>query len=387
MAIRHLQDLNEVLHENIKNLKENEQIDFKRQWYEHNELMLHDILCFANTLHNYECFIIIGIDDNGELFGVNGDPNRKKQVKVIDYVASINFAGDCRPNIAVDTLKIEDKEVDVITIFNSFYVPFYVRKKKGSYEKIKEEFIYTRTGDRNSSISRNSDYKEIEALWGKRFLLKMPAMDQIRNRLGNQFEWMEKEGGYYNIYKPEFQICINYPDVDHSESLNRGEFYVFSQTNSQFQYGTLELKYNHTVLQSIQVVLLDGGRFRTATPKWEFLDEPMPNLTKPLYAYKYFLEDSVEFQLQRFLFNSRDSEEVIAKRKLDRVILYFKNGKEQQEFNSFILKNKMIMQELLEAEEESFNWLDSNEISIGDKIKLRTGLALNKALAMFRLEA
>jgi len=59
----------------IKNLLmgeyEGDYWDFKQKWHKHNERLLHDIICFVNTGHDRDCYIIIGISDTGEVIGLN----------------------------------------------------------------------------------------------------------------------------------------------------------------------------------------------------------------------------------------------------------------------------------------------------------------------------
>ena len=45
---------------------ENDRWDFKLQWYKTNDRnsMLLDIINMVNTPHHYDCYIIIGIDDD-----------------------------------------------------------------------------------------------------------------------------------------------------------------------------------------------------------------------------------------------------------------------------------------------------------------------------------
>ncbi|WP_279511028.1 RNA-binding domain-containing protein [Macrococcoides canis] len=37
---------------------------------------MHDIICLANTLENREAYLIIGVDDNGNLVGFKDDSFR-----------------------------------------------------------------------------------------------------------------------------------------------------------------------------------------------------------------------------------------------------------------------------------------------------------------------
>lgn len=57
--------------------------DFKQEWHKDNERLLHDILCFANTVHDRDCYIIIGVSDAGEIIGLN-EQNRVKQAGIGD---------------------------------------------------------------------------------------------------------------------------------------------------------------------------------------------------------------------------------------------------------------------------------------------------------------
>lgn len=151
----------------IKNLilskSEGEFWDFKQEWHRDNERLLHDILCFANTVHEKDCYIIIGVSDNGDIVGIN-DENRREQSSIIDLLANTVFAGDNTPRIQIDTINIEHKKVDILTIFNSNNVPYYLKSKSKKYNSIKEGYIYTRVGDRNTPINQNATIQQIEML-------------------------------------------------------------------------------------------------------------------------------------------------------------------------------------------------------------------------------
>ena len=367
----------------IREKLETEQIDFKQEWYTDFERLLHDILCFSNTIHNYDSYIFIGVDDNGSIVGVNGDKNRRSQAQILDYIAKVLFAGDNVPLIAVETFEIEHKEIDVITIFNSFKVPFYLKKKNKFIHTLKEEFIYIRKGDRNTAIDKNANYYDIEALWEKRFYLTMPPLEQIKNSLNNRIEWTKSENGYYNVFRPEFQITIIY---DSDKNDYNGEFYVFTQPNSNYYYGELNILFNQTILATFQIVSLDGARYVTTIPDWEFIDKEEHRLDSFLYSFKYFLRDSLKYQIHEFLLDSSDSEEIIAKKRFDEVVLYFNDNDEKSKFTSYMLENLDLLENLLkEVEKHYFDIKSSEKLYVTDCLKkLHTGLALNNALDIFR---
>lgn len=133
------------LESKIKNLidrkSEGEYWDFKQEWHKDNERLLHDILCFANTVHDKDSYLIIGVSDTGEIVGV-GEENRRKQVDILDLLSNTVFAGDNIPEVRLDTIEIEGKEIDILTIFNSYTVPYYLKAKCKRYNNIREGIVY-----------------------------------------------------------------------------------------------------------------------------------------------------------------------------------------------------------------------------------------------------
>lgn len=189
----------------IQSGHEGEYWDFKQEWHKENDRLLHDIFCFANTVHNRDCHLIIDVSDDGKVIGV-GEENRIKQAGILDLLANTVFAGDNIPEIRVDTMRLEDKEIDVLTVMNSFNVPYYLKSKCKKHNNIKEGYIYSRIGDKNTPTNQNATIQQIEMLWKKRLGLTQPHLDQIVQRLENKIEWEQNENGYYNIYKPEFML-------------------------------------------------------------------------------------------------------------------------------------------------------------------------------------
>lgn len=367
----------------IKNLieskSEGDYWDFKQEWHKENERLLHDILCFVNTVHDRDCHLIIGVSDIGEIVGVN-EKNRMKQANILDLLSNTAFAGDNIPKVELNTIKIEDKEIDVITIFNSYAVPYYLKSKSKKYNNIKEGYIYTRVGDKNTPINQNASIHHVEMLWKKRLGLTQPPLMQIANRLENKLEWVQNEDAYYNIYKPEFKLVEDYED-----DYDRGEFYVYSQYNSKYIYKNLKIMYNETILKEFSLVVLDSGRYKTPIPQWGYVGYDKYGFNHK-FTYKYFLEDSIDYKLQSFFFDIEDSEEVYAKRRFDKVILYYKNEEEKSEFECYVEANQeMIKSYISEADKEYFEIDTDNDLEAKEcRHRLSIALALNKALSEFR---
>lgn len=139
--------------------------DYKQEWHEDNEKLIHDILCFSNTVHNEDCYLIFGVADSGEIIGLTAtSPNRKNQAQVLDLLSNTSFAGDCVPKISLQTIKVDDKDIDVLTVHNSFDVPFYLKSKAKRFHILIDGYVYSRIEDRNTPINQNSSIHQIELL-------------------------------------------------------------------------------------------------------------------------------------------------------------------------------------------------------------------------------
>ena len=82
--------------------------DFKKQWYEKKNDMLHDIICMANNLHNCTAYIIIGVDEKQgyAVVDVKNDPNRRNTQNMVDFLRDKKFAGGVRPLVHVEQLSL-----------------------------------------------------------------------------------------------------------------------------------------------------------------------------------------------------------------------------------------------------------------------------------------
>ncbi|WP_324825997.1 RNA-binding domain-containing protein [Sinanaerobacter sp. ZZT-01] len=358
--------------------------DYKQEWHSDNGKLLHDILCFANTVHNEDCYIIIGVTDNGEIIGLSEDsPNRKNQENILTLLHSTVFAGDLTPSISLETIKINDKEVDVLTIHNSFDVPYYLKFVSKRSNGLQFGYIYSRNGDRNTPITENSPMGQIELLWKKRLGLLNPPLQQIVSRLKNKTEWEKIEDTYYNIYNPDFKLVEEWDDEDRRHD-NR-PFYSYNQCNESTSFTTLKIMCRETVLKQFEIVTLDSGRYSTPAPEWGFIHDPI-HKTQSLFSYRYMLKGSIDFALQQFLYDEENQEEWMARYRFDEVVLYFDNKTDQENFHQTIECNPEIVNQYIEdAKLRSYPISSNNKLEIKDVTnKLITGFAFNRFLFDYR---
>ncbi len=175
----------------------------------------------ANNRPRRDSYIIFGIDNECfSVIGVENDVNRRNQQGITNILRNITFAGSVRPRIEMRTIYIDNHEVDVLIIKDSFDVPYYLEKEYQDkdvknndgkkYGKIVRAYhVYIRVVDNNTAIDKQADTNDIEFLWRKRFGIELPIMERLHILLSESdkwiFDWGNKKYCYHTNY-PEFQM-------------------------------------------------------------------------------------------------------------------------------------------------------------------------------------
>ncbi len=359
----------------IQKGKEGNSWDFKLEWHEKAEELLKDIICFANTIHDDDCYIIFGITDNLKIKGMRG--KRRKQADIINLIDGHDFAGSLRPKVSVDTIKIQGKKLDILTIFNSNMTPYYLKKNFGG---MYANCIYLRKEDTNTPDKSSADYYDIEKLWMKRFHLLGSKLDFIINNLDKN-DWKYVDEKYFYIKDPQYTI-----EFCDEEIVNEPDYYSYNMVNSTSYYGELYLCLQKTTLLKLNTVVLDGGRLEIIVPEVHYFYRDKFGLS-PKYLYKYYIEDSYNYKLLKFIRSFTDNEESnFAFKKLKEVILIFKSFDEKNSFDKYINSHiNTFKKELKNLSEKFYNIDCNNEQKKLNHIKdLNTGKALNKMLEQWR---
>ncbi|MCM2584211.1 MULTISPECIES: AlbA family DNA-binding domain-containing protein [Bacillus subtilis group] len=360
--------LNEEIKYLISLKKEGDYWDYKQEWHDDNERLIHDILCFVNTVHSKDCFLIIGVSDNGEIIGLNSS-QRKKQADIIDILRSCKFAGDNVPIVKLEKVTIEDKHLDVLIILNSEQVPFYLAETNKKHKKLIAGYIYSRIEDTNTPISKNTSVTYIEALWKKRFGIHLTGLERFSVLLNNPKDWVETEEGFYNIYNPDF-LLENGDYYSGSPA-----FYSYCMDNEHTSYESIVLKYNGTILKRYETAILDSGRYRIATPDWDFISCGIGSL-----SYKYYVVNNLKYKLNKIFFDEQSQEEHIAQRNFNEVILIFNSDIEKEAFKEYVIKSINIFEKEFHKNRDRYFQTDNEKF-----IRLIiTGLVLNEMLKTFR---
>lgn len=243
--------------------------------------------------------------------------------------------------------------------------------------------IYIRNGDKNTQDNGNAEIDEIENLWRKRLGLTKPPIEYIIEHLSNKLEWTEHGDYVYNLYKPEYQLHF-YDDEEYSDIIdNRDEFYAYSQTNEHIIFSMLDIMTHGTVLDSYQIVTLDGGRLSLLVPELKFI--PLDRWHNENFSYKYYIISSDRYRILEFMYDSDNYEQNWAYRYLMEVVLLFESEMEKETFEEYVEHSiGLIKKDVADCSRYSY-------ISTGDKRKndvylknLCVGYVLNQYLSEWR---
>ncbi len=350
--------------------------DFKQEWHKESADLMKDIICFANTVHSENCYLIFGVNDNCEIVGMG--QYRYKLADILDTLSRLDFATPTIPEIKLDTIVLEKKEIDVLTVCNTDQTPIYLKTK---YGKMNPGCIYLRKGDRNTPDNSNSLLRDIEMLWKKRFGLTKPQLEYINDHLNCRIEWNEFQNSYYNIYHPEYvieRVC------NEEDSNANAEFYAYAMTNKNITYSRISIKCFGTIMDIYQIVSLDGGRYFTPVPEWGIIDGEYNDIEDRI-LYKYFLKDTFRYNLHRFLYNDKNGEEREAYNKLIAIVLIFDTEEEKNNFEKYIRLHIDILSEGVKKRKDYSYIQAETDLETNHVIRqLRTALVLQEMLKEFR---
>lgn len=349
--------------------KEGEFWDFKQRWHTDINDLIKDIFCFVNTVHDMDCYLIFGINDNFEVIGVLEGEERKLS-DIEDKISCLKIVGDVKIRLSLDSVKLEEKRVDVLTIHNINSTPVMLSTNNG---KMLANCVYCRVNDRNTPNKGNASISEIENLWKKRLGLTKPAMDFIFDHMEDKFDWIENNNQYFYIYRPEYLIEIQDKDI------NKTPFYAYSCQGGNSLNKEIEIKAYGTTLRSFPLITLDSGVLTVPKPDWKFL--PLDRVTSEYVNYYYYIEESETYKVLNFLYDEFDMAQKIALIDIFRVIPVFKSDDEFVKFNHYLITIKKKLLEKVDNSDE-FNWVHTGDLARDSEIQmqLRMGSEIVKLL-------
>lgn len=272
---------------------EDEFHDFKLKWHKDNGELVRDILNFVNTIHHEDCYIFFGVDDDGTIKGIEADENRKNTEEIRNLCSNLFLAINTRLEIDVATVNVKGKDIDILTVYDTNFVPQYLIKEYKN--RLKPGLIYSRNGAINTPINESAPFEVLNALFKKHNLLDVSINEQYHKVLKDYSNWdyySNKDGyGYFYRLNPDFNIKI----VDDEENRYDVEAYSLDQLKPKISWYSLELRYRNVIIEEKLVNYLDEGRIVV----------PSPNLSILRYyneqtGYYSILKNSLDYRLLEF---------------------------------------------------------------------------------------
>lgn len=292
----------------IESRREGQYWDFKEEYHSNNASLLHDIICLANSLHKGNKYLIFGVSDPSTgcvLKDISNDANRKNQVKLIDFIRTKDFAGDIRPEIELQTININNLDIDVLIVFDKSQKPYYLRKDYKEQDKtVRANYIYTRNIDTNTPINLSADIGFIEKMWRERFALDVSPLEKLRIYLLDDYEkwkWDGIDSAYYVLF-PEFTIkIISDEDKEEREKIVWWDGFPWDEHLLQCSY---QFYYHATLLTKLNVIHCRCESFSFPYPDIDYIqidDSEYPEATNT-YSFFYYKKDTLNYSLLHHLF-------------------------------------------------------------------------------------
>lgn len=353
--------------------REDDHHDFKEKWYSSEENnskkaeMLKDIFSFVNTVHDDDCYLIFGVTDRTrEIVGIENDENRYNTQQVTDWLSNLPIEPEI-PKVRVETLSVKGHEVDVMIIKNTDRVPTFLKTcKKGKgfgSHPIGPGQVFTRREDTNTSINGTADYNQLTELLKKQLGLNLPIEERFKNVLQDWKNWSYYEHsdgtGIQYLLDPDFKVVFTDRNIDRSFDAN-AESYSLSQIRVDISWEFAQLKYKTDTIKEINVINLDGARFKAVVPDIGSIS----NYGKALF-YDCYKVNSLEYRLEELInkMGSAISPDSGALYDFMKSIVLYRNNEHQKEVEQYLCNIWSVVNTSTEP--------DAEEISIY-KSKLKT---------------
>jgi hypothetical protein len=251
----------------------------------------------ANAEYDGDRFLIFGIEDcSMKAAGVSTDKNRRTQADILDFLRShqSKFAEGRYPSIRLETIKIDNSEIDVLIVPEMVKKPIYLVKQ---IHGVRPYHIYSREQDANTPKNESASPHDIERMWRERFGLNQPALKRAKTLLTpfNDWECDTQDTGdalWFHKVFPEFTIRMEDCDFDCNQEWTRGE--IVKDHNRANVYS---IYYHQTRMARVHRVSFDDHKKSMVAPDWEACNAG---------RFYYYERDRIKFSMH--LFNAHYSD-------------------------------------------------------------------------------
>lgn len=165
----------------------------------------------------------------------------------------------------------------------------------------------------------------------------LSPIEKVKLYLKHPEHWANSpssEDKKYYKYAPEFTIDHTYEPEDDRTGY---EYYLFAQTDSRPHWSEIRICYHQTVLAELGGVILDGGRYFTATPDRDGISlTEYHNWDVP---YRYMVKGRLNHLVHEFYYVDDGDEARHSHNEYEGCILIFEDEKEHQRFRIYVREN------------------------------------------------
>ena len=326
--------------------------DFKREWHEDNSNLMHDILSLANNLESQISYLVIGIDETSDYeacdVSTNSAVKRRNAQGIIDMLSKASWGNGRPPFVIVEPLGYKGKTLDVLAVASRRDgMPYYLAKPCG---KVRAWMVHTRRLDQNTPIDEGANWGEVQSIWRHHFALDESPVERLGYMLSDKESWrtlsrIEGTDDKYYSFAPEYVI-------EHRADYSRDayEHYCLSQMDARPGWYKIFIRYHQTVIYDTLGIALDGGRYFAPVPLWSFvrwsdaLWGPEANV-----CYCYYVKDSLEWSLNKFLYDEDSDDARISRKAFLEMVLLFEDEEEREAFERALRVNKEEFQKRVES--------------------------------------
>ncbi len=244
---------------------ESEWLDFKAEFHATTVELVHDILCLANARAATDRYLVFGVDNTGNVIGVEKAANKLVSNNLQDLLRASNF--NRIPSVRLEDFKHGGHTVSVLTVANAAEKPFFLLKDKSEgKQRLRNGAIYTRIGDTNVPMTESAPEAMVEQMWRERFGIDLTPLERMGGLLRERDSWETQVDGERTILHhrtfPEFTVADGEVLVAEFQ-----EDWATRFPNPQASSFHVELRHNATVLKRVLFVHCDGYRYRLPAPE------------------------------------------------------------------------------------------------------------------------
>jgi schlafen family protein len=259
----------------VERRKEGSWWDFKREHHECSLDLLHDILCLSNAIHSGDRYLIIGVSDDYEFIDVRSNNPRRRQSDVIDLLKAKKFAEDNVPIVTLETIYINDNEIDVIVIKNERVKPYYLLSDERKGKKtLKCGVVYSRVGDTNTPVDKCANPNDVAVMWRERFGLTLSVEERFITILLDYENWRYDgvSKAFYSL-EPDYSI-----EIEEDENV-QGKYWWQIDFFEKPVGSTYILKYKDKELYKLLVQRFHSENLCFPFPNVEYVAYPDDQIT------------------------------------------------------------------------------------------------------------